>query len=459
MSSAAVVGPSLPRPPLAQQVKYLRWLLREPQPVLDELRDGFGPVCGLGVGPMRVAIVGDPVALHELFAMPTDAFRWGHKFNLLGFVVGDGSMIVSDGADHRRRRSSVQSAFSRKRLNGWIPLIVERTDLAVDRLTASLGRGDEDVDLYPIGRRIVLDIVVRAMFGEEMGRRAEELGVLFQRSQDYLEAPALRQLPHRLPFTRRARVRADRRALDVLIDAEIARRRATPTGDPLDVLEALVIDRGLSDAEIRDQVVTLIGAGYDTTAASLAWMIWRSALTTGVWQRLRSEADAVLGTVDGGSTADASTLTQLGFANRVMRETLRLHPAGVISPREAAKNVVIGGYEVTKGTLILWSAYLAGRDPRAWPDPLSFNPDRFDHLTAEQQAAADAAWVPFGRGARNCIGFALAQMELTLVIARLAQRLDITPSSPNLPRPVGMVVNRPEGGVPMHVAARGASVG
>jgi cytochrome P450 len=102
----------------------------------------------------------------------------------------------------------------------------------------------------------------------------------------------------------------------------------------------------------------------------------------------------------------------------------------------------------------LWSAYLAGRDPSAWPDPLHFNPDRFADLTGEQKAVADQAWVPFGRGARNCIGFALAQMELTLMIARLAQRLDVTPISATIPRPVGMVVNRPAGGVPMRVAVR-----
>lgn len=182
MSTAKVTGRRLPRPAPALQVRYMRRLLRDPQPVLDELRERFGPVAGLGGGPVRLAIVGDPTALHELFAMPADAFRWGHRFNVLGFVVGDESMIVSDGADHKRRRSAVQSAFSRKRLNGWIPLIVERTDVAVDRLTASLDGSGDDVDLYPLGRQVVLEIVVRAMFGEEMGRRAEELGVLFQRS-------------------------------------------------------------------------------------------------------------------------------------------------------------------------------------------------------------------------------------------------------------------------------------
>ena len=137
-----------------------------------------------------------------------------------------------------------------------------------------------------------------------------------------------------------------------------------------------------------------------------------------------------------------------------MRETLRLHPAGAISPREAATDIDLGQYTIPKGTLILWSAHLAGRDPVAWTDPLHFAPDRFADLGEEQKALADQAWVPFGRGSRNCIGFALAQMELTLMIARFAQRLDVHPTTTTVPRPVGMVVNRPSGGAPMRVTPR-----
>ena len=134
-----------------------------------------------------------------------------------------------------------------------------------------------------------------------------------------------------------------------------------------------------------------------------------------------------------------------------MREAVRLHPAGVLSPREAATDVTVGGYAIPNGTLILWSAHLAGRNATAWADPLTFDPDRFIDVDDERRALADMAWVPFGRGARNCIGFALAQMELTLIVSRLAQRLDLAPVSDEVPDPVGMVVNRPTGGAPMHV--------
>jgi cytochrome P450 len=445
---------SLPHPPWSEQPGHLRRIFTTPHVVLDDLSQRYGPVCGLGTGPVRMAIVGDPEALRELFSMPNSSFQWNHKFNVLGFVVGKHSMIVSDGDDHRRRRSSVQTAFSRRRLNGWIPMIVEETDAAIDRLVDDIGPGAV-IDMYPVGRALVLRIVVRSLFGERMSRRCDEIGDLFQRPQDYLESPAIRQFPHPFPRTRRARVRADREALDEIIDAEIAYRRANPSGDPLDVLETLVADGTLTDAEIRDQVATLIGAGYDTTSASLAWMLLCATLVPGLWDRIRAEADSVLGAPgDESASPDASMLARLDLASRVMRETLRLHPAGVLSPREAAVDVTVSGYMIPKGTLILWSAHLAGRNAEAWPDPLRFDPDRFVDMDPEQRALADMSWVPFGRGARNCIGFALAQMELTLIIARLAQRIDLTPVSDRPPTPVGMVVNRPAGGAPLYVEPR-----
>jgi cytochrome P450 len=451
------VSRSLPGPRGLAQLSPLRRIFKDPAPVLDELRAAYGPVCGLGFGPARLALVGDPASIGELFAMPTTSFRWGHKFNVLGFVTGATSLVVSDGDDHRRRRGAVQGAFSRRRLNGWIPMIVEQADAAVDRLAGELAGETRAVDLYPVGRALVLEITVRAFFGERLAGRAAEIGALFQGPQDYLESPAVRQIPHPFPGTTRARVRADRHRLDAIIDAEIAACRRAPSGDPLDVLEALVQKGELSDTEIRDQVVTLIGAGYDTTAASLAWMLWCCSLAPDVWNGLRVEADEVFGAL--GATADEpardhALLARLRQADRAMRETLRLHPAGVASPREAATDVTVAGYRIPEGTLILWSAHLAGRDPATWPDPLGFDPDRFVDPTPEQEAAAAAAWVPFGGGPRNCIGFALAQMELTLVISRLAQRLDVTPLAARAPRPKGLVVNRPTGGAPMRVTAR-----
>lgn len=461
VTRVAAVPMLLPAPPLRQQLGLLRRLFQNPTAVLDELVQQYGAMYRFGAGPARMAVIGDPLALRELFSMPNDHFRWGHKFNVLGFVVGKQSLIVSDGDEHFRRRAAVSAAFTRRRLNGWIPTIVERTDHTVDRLIADLGGGEREVDLYPFGRALVLEIVVRSMFGENLAARATEIGELFERPQAYLESPAIKQFPHPFPRTKRARVRADRRAIDAIIDERIAELRAqsfAEPADPRDVLAALVAEGNLTDGEIRDQVATLIGAGYDTTAASLSWMFWCVSQTPAIWQRLRDEADAVFGALGGEPTTDAEVIARLDLANRVMRETTRLHPAGVVAPREAARDVTVAGYLIPKGTMILWSAYLAGRDPRVWAEPLHFDPDRFvgpaSDLSDEQKALETFAWVPFGRGARNCIGFALAQMELTLIIARLAQRLNIASTAAAIPPPVGMVVNRPAGGAPMLVSAR-----
>jgi cytochrome P450 len=400
-----------------------------------------------------------------MFSHPADAFKWGHRFNVVGvqFIVGKDSMIVSDGEDHRRRRGSVQKAFTRRRLDSWIPMIIERADVAIDELLSRTDLKTQPVDLAPVIQRLIIGITVHAFFGERLAERADEIADLYEGPQHFIEAPAVKQLPHPFPFTFRSRVRRDLRAINAIIDAEIADRRANPSGDPFDILEALVVDADLSDSEVRAQVRTLIGAGYDTTSAALSWLLWSATLSPEIWQRLRNEADQVLGPRPGliandisGSTSpiDNTTLGQLEFTSRTVRESLRLHPAGLIGVRVAAQQMVLGGHRIRKGTMLVWSPHLAGRDSSHWIEPERFHPDRFINLTPEQQALSDLAWVPFGRGPHMCIGFALAQMELALIAARMAQRLDLTPTSDQIPHPVGMVVNRPEGGAPFGVAPR-----
>ena len=459
-----MISTERPTRPLAgprgrENLRRLRHLFSDLAPALDELNSAYGPICRLGVPGVRIVVIGDPALIHEMFSMKADTFRWKHKFNIIGvrFVVGKRSMIVSDGADHQRRRGAVQRAFSRPRLNSWIPMIIERTDSAIDQVVARLNNHPQDrpIDLYPVGRDLILGVTLHAFFGERLARRVDEFSQLFQRAQAFIEAPGVNQLPHPIPFTSRSRVRADRRRIDRIIDEELADRRANPTGNPLDILEVIATDSTLTDAEIRDQVDTLIGAGYDTTASTFAWLLWCAALEPGVWSRLRAEADRVLGPLDSPRRQpDDTTVNELEYARRVVHESLRLHPAGLIAARVAADRIRIGDHAIKKGTLITWSPYLAGRDPNTWTDPAAFNPDRYVSLTGAQKAITDRAWIPFGRGPHMCLGFALAQMELVLMIARFAQRLDVTPTAELIPKPIGMVVNRPIGGAPFHVRGR-----
>lgn len=289
-ASTLVATEALPGPRGLDNLRRVRQLFRDPSTALDGLQDAYGPISELRLGPTRIAVIGDPGLLQQMFSMPVESFRWGHKFNVVGvrFVVGKGSMIVSDGEDHHRRRGSVQTAFTRRRLNSWIPMILARTDAAIDSFIQPVGIGPTVLDLYPIGRNLILGITVHAFFGEQLAVRADEIGELYERPQQFIEAPAVKQLPHPFPFTARSRVRADRRAIDVIIDAEVTKRRSRPNGDPFDILEAIVIEGSLSDTEIRDQVRTLIGAGYDTTASALAWVLWCAALSPDAWPRLRA---------------------------------------------------------------------------------------------------------------------------------------------------------------------------
>ena len=203
-------GQSLPRPARAERIRLTRQLFDEPAVALDRIHADHGPGCQLGVGPMRIAALNSPALMQAMFASPVESFRWAHKYNVIGvrFVVGRTSMIVSDGDDHARRRSAVQTAFARRRLNGWIPMILDRTDAAVDRLVSELADDGAAVDLYPQGRRLILGITLHAFFGPRTAERVDEIGDLLARPQRFIEAPGIKQLPHPIPFTFRAKVRA-----------------------------------------------------------------------------------------------------------------------------------------------------------------------------------------------------------------------------------------------------------
>ena len=435
----------------------MRRLLATPESSLREIAERYGPICRLGGGPFRLVVVGSPSLIHELLMQPNDRYQWGSRLSPFRFVIGPTSLLVSDGAEHRRRRGAVQHVFSRRRLNRWLPMIVERTDAAIDQLLATSPSPTMPVDLSPFGRHLVIDIVVRALFGERLVQHTDEIDRGFRRIEAYLSSPFYRQVPHPIPFTARAGVRADRKRQNELLDTAIAdSRRAGPPADDStgDVLDALVHGSDLTDQEIRDQVKSLIGAGYNTTASSLAWMLWETVLHPDLWARLGAEADRVLPAPGSTEGIDDQSFAALELTQRAMRETLRVHPASGVAARTAVADTIIGGHRIPKGSFILWSPYLAGRDPTAWPDPERFDPDRFLGLEPVQKALSDEGWVPFGKGPRMCIGFALAQMELTLITARLAQRLALRPTAPTPPPPVGLIVSEPDGGTPMLVAAR-----
>ena len=443
----ATPGIPIPGPSgIIQSFNTAKALITEPCGALDKLAAAHGLTSQVTLGPVRLVIIGDAEHVAELLATDSAAFRWGRVARTLTIVIGKTSMIVSDGDDHKRRRSLAQPAFAKRRLDSWAVRIVEETDRLIDETMGS--NIEREVNLHDLHRKLIRRISVRVLFGDDLRTRADEIGECIEPAMQYAGQPALRQAPHPFPFTFRAQAKKARKNVDRLLDSIITDRRAlTSDPDSDSLVDALIHaehnGQHLDDAEIRDQIVTLIGAGYDTTSAVLSWTVARAALHDSAWLALRNEATEHLD-----AAATTANLKLVPYASATIDEALRLHPAGPFSPREVVRDVTIGEYTIRKGSVIAYSPHLMGRDPRIWPNALEFQPERFLSTNPDVEAQRRAAWIPFGRGSRSCIGFALAQMQLTLVTARIAQRLDVTITQARLPNPSGLVVTRPDGGLP-----------
>ena len=422
----------IPGPHGPAAVRAARAMLNRPADTVQELAATYGRTFAIHLGLTSIVVVGDRALVKVVLTGPQDQFRWGPVFKLpLGVFVGPTSMLVSDGDDHARRRSLVQPAFALRRLQSWRTLIVDQLDQMIDELPLN-----EQFDLAPRLQTTIRRIVVRVLFGAELAAGADDIGERLAPAAEYLNRPMGKQIPHPFPWGARERARASRRSFDVRLDEEIARRRAAaPSETSDDVLDALLAVDELTERELRDQVVSLIGAGFDTTTASSSWLVLRAAADPEVWTQLRDEADN-----------DESTSR---YAEAVVHESLRIHPAGAYAPRLVAQTFDLGPYRVRRGSAIAWSPLLTGRDPASWPDPMRFDPSR--HLDGD---GPEYAWVPFGAGTRSCLGFGLALLNLTLVASRLAQRVDLTPASRVIPGVVGTVTGHPVGGVPVTVTAR-----
>jgi cytochrome P450 len=292
---------------------------------------------------------------------------------------------------------------------------------------------------------------VRALFGDELRARADEIGDVLEPALQFVDQKlSQQQIKIDLPWTSWHRCRAARAATDRIVDAELARRRATDSpgaGDDILAMLLSTVDEdgqpGLSDEEIRDQVVSLIAAGYHTTSGALAWAVQALIAEPNIWDKAKAEVDEVIGS--GAITADA--LQSMSYLHGVVHESLRLWPPGFVSGRGCADDVELDGHRIRAGSLVLYSPWVTQRLEHLWPDASSFRPERWE---AEP---LPYSYVPFGGGYRRCIGFAFATLELKATLARLLQRVELELIAPDY-TPVGTAGLRPKSGVPVRVLAR-----
>ncbi|MFW5417082.1 cytochrome P450 [Nocardiopsis sp. CNT-189] len=427
---------------MLQQAAIAAELARHRYDALITLHRRHGPVFSLGAGRHRYVYLIGPEANRFIFANG-HLFGTRDVFDSLAAIDGPTSLLVSEGAEHTRRRRLVRPALHRRQVAGYVRTIAEEADAAVDALPAG-----GTADAYQVFRAAVRRSTVRSLFGPRLAADADFFGARLQPMLDLIDRlPQLVRLHRRLGTPAWRRAMAAKADADARIFAEIDRLRAGPAEEDGHILAALVHGRGedgtgLTDEEVRDQAITLIAAGYETTGAAMAWAVHRLIRTEGAWEAVRAEAAAA-------GPPTAAALAGMPYLNGVVQETLRLHPPAPISARRANEGFSFAGRRVPAGALVVYSPYATHRLPGVWEDPAAFRPERW----SDGRRPAPDEFLPFGGGAHRCIGSALATTELAVMLARLALRTDLRPAGPP-PAPSGLTTMRPRGGLPVRVLHR-----
>jgi cytochrome P450 len=404
-----------PFPPgdVMPSVRRTHRVITDPLGLLLDAYERHGPVFSLRVLTTRVVFMIGPAANQRILVSHAADFTWRDgAFSDLIPLLGDGLLTI-DGEFHRRSRRIMLPAFHRERIAAALGTMEEE----IDRAVAPWRPGDR-VDVYAWGRELALRVALRALFGIDPDRRPAGTSPAreFERALAYYGREYWLQVL-RGPRTPWAALTDARRRLDALILGEIAgRRRSGARGEDLLSLLLDAEDEDgtrLSDAHVRDEVMTLLFAGHDTTTATVAFLFHELARRPDVADAIAAELPARSGYAElmGGG---------LGRLERALDETLRLYPPAWIGPRRAVRTFAFEGVTVPAGAPVNYSSYVTHRLPDVWDDPHEFRPERFER----RAELPKGAYVPFGGGSRTCIGMRFGLMEVRAIAAMLLQRFD-----------------------------------
>ena len=458
MSSSTRLRPAervdlgVPGPTPFDMARAFRSVRADPLAFLVEVHARYGDLVAFPVPGAPVLLVNDPADARRV--LQTSARSWGKEtaqYTALARVTGPGLLASAEDSwiDHRRLAAP---AFHHRRLEAVGAQVHAVIDSAVGSweaqhpADASSGRV---VDVAPLLQRIALDAVGRALFATDLSPRARELlhatsaaaALVVRAGRAILPVPAWAPTPLNI------RLRATRRRLDELCGELIAERRlrgglgshGSSTGEDL---MGLLLESGLTDREIRDELVTMVIAGHETVAAALTWTLMLLAENQPAQDRLRSElAD------EAGPVSLLHHRTQLPWTRACVDEGLRLYPPAWALSRRSRQADLLGGREVPRGTTVIVSPWLLHRRPDAWPDPASYRPERF--LAPDGNRPA---YLPFGIGPRLCIGREFALGEMVMVLGRLLRHHRFAlPAGWSRPRADARVAVQPHGGMPLLV--------
>jgi cytochrome P450 len=360
----------------------------------------YGPIMTMPILSLgNVAIVSDPELVKQVFTAPPDVLLGGEGVGPAAAIYGSGSMFVQEEPEHLRRRKLLTPPLHGAALASYVPIMENSARAAMRSWPV-----DRPFEMLNAARSLMLDVIVKIIFGVDDPDEVRRLGRPFERllnlgvSEQLTVRYALRRLGTLRVWP--ARERANKEIDDVVMPL-IAQRRNDPRLDEqLDILALLMCARGengdmLSDSEVRDDLITLMLAGHETTATTLAWAFDLLLHHPDALRRVREEA------VSG----------EEAFTTAVINETLRIRPPAPLTARVAAQPFSIGGYRLDAGTRIVIHIIAINRDPHTYEHPNEFRPDRF--LGVRPQTYA---WVPFGGGVKRCLGASFSMRELITVL-------------------------------------------
>jgi cytochrome P450 len=431
-------------PPL---IGSLRWFQRDRLGLFAELA-ARGPVTRFRLGPMEVHMISEPSLAEEVLVGQAEAFRKGRELGqFLRPLLGDGLLTVEEPA-HRTQRKRMAAAFAPKRMAAYASAMADEA-----RRTVGSWRDGSVVDVSAAMMEMTLATAGRTLFAADIRGDAAVVGAAFTEAMeamlDRMGSPL--QLPYAVPLPAHRRMRRAVAALDRVVYRIIAERRAAG-GDRGDVLSALLAARdedgsAMTDRQVRDEVMTLLLAGHETTANALTWALHALGRDAAVRDRVSVEADSL-----GGRPPTPGDLAGLPYGLMVLEEAMRLWPPAYVLGRQAIRDVAIGPYRLAAGAAVMVNTWGLHRRADLYPEPATFRPERFSAVA--RQGRPRGAYLPFGGGPRVCIGAHFALVEAQIALATIAGAVELTPVSGRTVEPEPLVTLRPRGGLPMRVTRR-----
>jgi cytochrome P450 len=398
-------------------------------------------------GVLHAVVISCPELAYEVLQTRAPSFMKSPGLNIfLRPLLGDG-LLTSEGETHARQRRLLAPAFAHRRVASYARTMAERGAHAVEAL-----EDGQVIDVADAMMRVTLEIVGKTLFDTEVGADADEVGDALTTAMEVSMAQlgSVVPVPPYLPTPLNLKSRRAVRRLDAILYRIIGERRAEG-GDRGDLLSILLSARdengaSMSDAQVRDEAMTLFLAGHETTANALSWTLYLLGQNPEARSRVEAEIDAL------GRVPSYDDLERLPFTLAVLKESMRLYPPAYLLGRQATESVTIGGRPLRRGSLLMINVLGIHRRADLYPDPERFDPERF--LGGREKALPRCAYMPFGAGPRVCIGNHFALMEGHLLLAAMLRRVRFELLSDVPPAFEPLVTLRPRGGLPMRVAVR-----